>query len=86
MSTTTTTTTAPPTARAATDRATDLLGAPLDDAEQALLDVYDRIVAALRRDDLPPCVAANLRAALAPVAVAVTDLGLRFEHLTDLGV
>lgn len=82
---TTTTTTAPPAPRPA-DRATDLLGAPLDDAEQALLDVYDRIVAALHRDDLPPCAAANLRAALAPVAVAVTDLGLRFEHLTDLGV
>ncbi|MEJ8279930.1 hypothetical protein [Pseudonocardia spirodelae] len=64
----------------------DLLGAPLDDAERALLEIYDRIVAALRRDDLPPCVAANLRAALAPVAVAVTDLGLRFEHLTDLDV
>lgn len=90
MSTTTTTTaattTVPSAPRAAADRATDLLGVPLEDAEQALLDVYDRIVAALRRDDLSLCVAANLRAALAPVAVAVTDLGLRFEHLTDVGV
>lgn len=65
---------------------TDLLGRPLADHERVVLEVYTGITAALRRDDLPPCVAANLRAALAPVAVAVTDLGLRFEHLTDLGV
>ncbi len=70
-----------------TDLATrDLLGNPLDDAERAVLEIYTGLIAALRRDDLPPCVAANLRAALAPVAIAVTDLGLRFEHLTDLGV
>ncbi|MBC3191164.1 hypothetical protein H7X46_08835 [Pseudonocardia sp. C8] len=65
---------------------TDLLGHPLADHERALLEVYTGLVETLSRDDLPPCVAANLRAALAPVAVAVTDLGLRFEHLTDLGV
>lgn len=65
---------------------TDLLGHPLADHERVLLEVYTGITAALRRDDLPPCMAANLRAALAPVAVAVPDLGLRFEHLTDLGV
>lgn len=61
---------------------TDLLGHPLTADEQAVLDVYTGLRAALRRD-LPPCAAANLRAALAPVAVAVTDLGLRFDHLTD---
>ena len=63
---------------------TDLLGHPL--TEHAVLDIYTRLLETLRRDDLPPCVAANLRSALAPVAVAVTDLGLRFEHLTDLAV
>jgi hypothetical protein len=65
---------------------TDLLGRPLTEHEHAVLDVYTRLIETLRRDDLPPCVAANLRSALAPVAVAVTDLGLRFEHLTDLAV
>jgi hypothetical protein len=65
---------------------TDLLGHPLTDAERAVLDVYTGLRDALARNDLPPCAAANLRAALAPVAVAVTDLGLRFEHLIDDGV
>lgn len=64
----------------------DLLGHPLAGHERALLDVHDALVALLVRDDLPPCVAANARVALAPLAVAVADLGLRFEHLTDLGV
>lgn len=65
---------------------TDLLGNPLEEHERAVLDLYTRLTGTLARDDLPPCVAANLRAALAPVAVAVTDLGLRFDHLTDVGV
>jgi hypothetical protein len=65
---------------------TDLRGHPLTEHEHAVLDIYTRLLETLRRDDLPPCVAANLRSALAPVAVAVTDLGLRFEHLTDLTV
>ena len=65
---------------------TDLLGHPLADHERVVLDVYTGLTGALQRDDLPPCVAANLRAALAPVAVAVTDLGLRFDHLTDIGI
>lgn len=65
---------------------TDLIGRTLTDAERCVLDVYTGLREALRRDDLPPCAAANLRAALAPVAVAVTDLGLRFEHLLDDGV
>ena len=65
---------------------TDLIGGSLTSGEQALLDIYTALCDAVARDDLPPCASANLRAALAPVAVAVTDLGLRFEHLTDLGV
>ncbi|MGW1681884.1 hypothetical protein [Saccharopolyspora sp. NPDC002376] len=66
--------------------ATDLLGRALADHERAVLNVYTGLIETLSRDDLPPCAAANLRAALAPVAVAVTDLALRFEHLTDLEV
>lgn len=65
---------------------TDLIGHPLTDAERAVLDVYTGLRETLARTDLPPCATANLRAALAPVAVAVTDLGLRFEHLLDDGV
>ncbi len=65
---------------------TDLLGRELTPAEDAVLDAYQRLRAALARDDLPPCAAANLRHALAFAAVAVTDLGLVYEHLIDDGV
>jgi hypothetical protein len=65
---------------------TDLLGRELTAAEDAVLEVYQRLRAALARDDLPPCAAANLRHALAYAAVAVTDLGLVYEHLTDDGL
>ena len=54
---------------------TDLLGRPLTEHEHAVLDVYTRLIETLRREDLPPCVAANLRSALAPVAVAVSGCG-----------
>ena len=65
---------------------TDLIGHPLTGAERAILEVYTVLRETLLRDDLPPCAVANLRAALAPVAVVVTDLGLRFDHLLDDGV
>jgi hypothetical protein len=64
---------------------TDLLGRPTTADEDAVLEVYDAL-RALVRTDLPPCAAAGLRTALASVAVVVTDLGLRFEHLLDEGV
>jgi hypothetical protein len=63
----------------------DLLQNELTDEETKLLDVYLKL-RELAREAVTPCVAANARAALAPVAVAVTDLGLRFEHLLDEGV
>jgi hypothetical protein len=63
---------------------TDLLGTPLSTDEAALLDVYNRLKD-LAGTGLVPCAAANVRVALAAVAVAVTDLGLEYEHLTDLG-
>lgn len=65
--------------------ATDLWGNPTTADEDAVLAVYDAL-RALVRADLPPCAAAGLRAALADVAIVVTDLGLRFEHLLDDGV
>jgi hypothetical protein len=64
---------------------TDLLGRTTTADEDAVLAVYDQL-RELVRSDLPPCAAAGLRAALASVAVVVTDLGLRFEHLLDEGV
>jgi hypothetical protein len=63
---------------------TDLLGTPVTVDEQALLDVYDQLKALALRD-LPPCADANVKEALANVAVAVTDLGLVYEHLIDFG-
>jgi hypothetical protein len=65
--------------------AVDLLGRTTTADEDALLAVHDQL-RALVAGDLPPCAAAGLRAALAHVAVVVTDLGLRFEHLLDEGV
>jgi hypothetical protein len=65
---------------------TDLLGRELTGAERAVLEVYQRLRAALAREDLPPCAVANLRHALAYAAVAATDLALVFEHLTDEGL
>ena len=62
----------------------DLLDRPLADDEAQLLSIYDAMRALLSSDP-SPCVAANVRAALAPIAIAVTDLGLRFEHLLDEG-
>jgi hypothetical protein len=63
----------------------DLLGSELTDAEARLLAVYDEL-AALCAEDLPPIAAANTRAALALMHNVINGLGLRYEHLTDLGV
>ncbi|NMO88374.1 hypothetical protein [Actinomycetospora sp. TBRC 11914] len=65
---------------------TDLLGRELTAAETELLAAHDTLLALLRTGDLAPCAAAGVRAALAPLAVVVTDLGLRFDHLLDDGV
>lgn len=65
---------------------TDLLGRPLDKSERTLLAVYAQLHELAARDDLAPCVTANVRSALAATAVAVADLGLSYEHLLDLGV
>jgi hypothetical protein len=64
---------------------TDLIGGEMTADEQRLLAVYDELKA-LCGEDLPPIAAANVRAALALMHNAVNGLGLRYEHLSDLGV
>ena len=64
---------------------TDLLGRPTTPAEDSLLDVYRTLTRLAADSDLSPCEQANVRAALAHVAVVVTDLGLAYEHLLDVG-
>jgi len=63
----------------------DLIGGELTAQEQRLLAVYEELKA-LCSEDLPPNVAANVRAALAVLHNAVNGLALRYEHLSDLGV
>jgi hypothetical protein len=65
---------------------TDLVGTELTGTESELLAAYDTLRALLAADDLAPCAAAGVRAALAHLGVVVTDLGLRFEHLLDDGI
>jgi hypothetical protein len=66
--------------------ATDLLGRELTAAEADVLSAYVTLRDLVRRDDLPPCVLANLRSALAYAWNAVNDLALDYEHLLDDGV
>ncbi len=65
---------------------TDLIGRPTDPAEDELLEVYRRLRVLAARDDLAPCVTANVRSALAALSTAVNDLALDYEHLLDVGV
>lgn len=65
---------------------TDLLGRTLTAEEQRLSDLYEELKSLVRDpNELPPCALANLRSALASVAVTVTDLGIAYEHLIDYG-
>lgn len=65
---------------------TDLLGRQLTAEEQRLADLYEDLKSLVRDSgDLPPCAAANLRNALASIAVTVADLGIVYEHLIDYG-
>ena len=64
----------------------DLLGRPLTVEERRLADLYDELKGLIAEPgDLPPCALANLRDALASVAVTVADLGIVYEHLVDFG-
>lgn len=64
---------------------TDLLGTELTEDETELLRLYSELKGYATRPALAPAVRAASLTALAPLAVAVTDLGLEFEHLIDVG-
>ncbi len=55
-------------------------------AEERLLAVYEELKALCADESLPPNAAANCRAALALMHNVVGGMGLKYEHLTDLGV
>jgi hypothetical protein len=65
--------------------ATDLLGQTTTATEDELLDLYRRCTALLARDDLDPCVRADVRVAAVGLANVVNDLGLDHGQLIDLG-
>ncbi len=54
----------------------DLLGRTLTVVEIGLLEAYENLLSMLRRDDLSPCVAANVKEAVAALWNAVNDLAL----------
>lgn len=59
---------------------TDLLGRELDADERELLDLYERSKAMAARDDLAPCVVANVKQAMVMLWNACNDLDLVFEE------
>jgi hypothetical protein len=65
---------------------TDLLGKPLTEQEQDLVNVYETLKQLAAQSDLPPCAARNVRKALACMWQATNDLDLQFEQLYELGV
>jgi hypothetical protein len=64
----------------------DLLGEGLTPAEERLLAVYEELKALSSDESLPPIAGSNVRAALALMHNVVNGLGLKYEHLSDLGV
>jgi hypothetical protein len=64
----------------------DLLGNTMTPAEDRLLAAYEELKALAADEDLPPIAQANVRAALALMHNVVNGLGLKYEHLSDLGV
>jgi hypothetical protein len=65
---------------------TDLLGNTMTPAEERLLAAYEELKALAADEDLPPIAQANVRAALALMHNVVNGLGLKYEHLSDVGV
>jgi len=65
---------------------TDLLGKPLTEQEQDLVNVYETLKRLAAQSDLPPCAARNVRKALACMWQVANDLDLQFEQLYALGV
>ena len=64
----------------------DLLNRPMTDDEREVLATYLALKKLAAREDLPPCVARNVRKALACLWQATNDLDLQFEQLYHLGV
>lgn len=54
----------------------DLLGTPLDADERELLDLYRRLCRMAERQDLAPCITANVKQAMVLVWNACADLDL----------
>lgn len=65
---------------------TDLLGNEITTQEARLLELLDGLVDLSQEAELQPNTRVAVLSAIAPLAVAATGLGLRFEHLTDYGV
>jgi hypothetical protein len=65
---------------------TDLLGKPLTEQEQELLNVYEALKKLAAQSELPPCAARNVRKALAALWQVTNDLDLQFEQVYELGV
>ena len=65
---------------------TDLVGKPLSEQEQAMLNIYEALKKLAAQEDLPPCAARNVRRALASMWQVTNDLNLQFEQLYELGV
>ena len=61
------------------DNGQDILGNDLDAVEQEALAIHRRMEAMLGRDDLSPCVEANLRHALAATWQVLIDLGIEYR-------
>ena len=64
----------------------DLLNRPMTEDEREIHAIYLALKALAAREDLPPCVARNVRKALACLWQATNDLDLQFEQLYHLGV
>jgi hypothetical protein len=64
----------------------DLLDRPMTNDEREILNIYVALKKLAAREDLPPCVARNVRKALACLWQATNDLDLQFEQLYQLGV
>ncbi len=64
---------------------TDLLGTQLTASEEQVLAAYETLKKLAENPGLAPSTISNVRVALAALGVAVTDLALEYEHLTDLG-
>lgn len=63
--------------------AVDLIGNKLTAQEERLLAAYEGLKALEAESGLAPSTESNVRVALSALGVAVGDLGLVYEHLTD---